>query len=147
MCNNIFCLSGQVLSATNTCIRNKNFSIIKKKEKNVLYLICFCFCLSQVSANCGICARYLIQSSFIISSLRPIFFRMYEIENPQIMQELFVHTWNKDSLLRTDVIDAHFVMWFGSQNGKLIKNFDRIDPKNAKFWYPCLEISILLIGE
>lgn len=80
----------------------------------------------QVSANCGICVRYLIQSSFIISSLRPIFFRMYEIETPQIMHELFVHSTNKESLLRTDITDAHFVTWFGSITGRYLKEFTHI---------------------
>lgn len=45
-------------------------------------------------------------------------FRMYEIENPQIVRELFVHSDKKESLLRTDITDSNFVTWFGPQNGE-----------------------------
>lgn len=45
-------------------------------------------------------------------------FRMYEIENPQIIRELFVHSNKKESLLRTDVTDSNFSTWFGSQKGE-----------------------------
>lgn len=51
---------------------------------------------------------------------------MYEIETPQIMHELFVHSTNKESLLRTDITDAHFVTWFGSVTGRCLKEFTYI---------------------
>ncbi|XP_065211155.1 C3 and PZP-like alpha-2-macroglobulin domain-containing protein 8 [Planococcus citri] len=90
------------------------------------------FMFANVPEKCGICVRYVIQSSFIISSLRPMFFRMYEIENPQIVQELFVHSLNKDSLLRTDVTDAHFTTWFGSSNGGRSNNYN-----DLSYFYQC----------
>lgn len=70
------------------------------------------FVFANVSSHCPICVQYTIHSSFIVTSLRPAFVRIYPTLREDLAAETFFHTRNSGVLLK-GITDDDFITWFG----------------------------------
>lgn len=70
------------------------------------------FVFANVTTHCPICVQYTIHSSFVITSLRPAFVRIYPTLREDLAAETFFHTHNSGVLLK-GITDDDFIAWFG----------------------------------
>ncbi|KAF5292759.1 hypothetical protein FQR65_LT11167 [Abscondita terminalis] len=70
------------------------------------------FIFANVSTSCPICVQYIIRSSFIISSLRPAFARIYPVAREDLAAETFFHA-KEDSVLLKRITEDDLITWFG----------------------------------
>lgn len=70
------------------------------------------FVFANVTSHCPICVQYTIHSSFVITSLRPAFVRIYPTLREDLAAETFFHTSNSGVLLK-GITDDDFITWFG----------------------------------
>ncbi|XP_031332513.1 C3 and PZP-like alpha-2-macroglobulin domain-containing protein 8 isoform X2 [Photinus pyralis] len=71
------------------------------------------FAIANVSTHCPICVQYIVRSTFIISSLRPAFARIYPTSREDLAAETFFHT-SGASVLMKGITDDDLITWFGT---------------------------------
>lgn len=73
------------------------------------------FVFANISTNCPICVQYVVHSTFIISSLRPAFARIYPAFREDLAAETFFHAAEGSSLLK-GTTDDDLITWFGKNS-------------------------------
>ncbi|XP_044761651.1 C3 and PZP-like alpha-2-macroglobulin domain-containing protein 8 [Coccinella septempunctata] len=73
------------------------------------------FIFANVSTSCPICVRFKAHSTFIISSLRPSYARIYPVGREDLAADTFFHTQDGNYLLNS-ITDDDLITWFG-RNG------------------------------
>nr|XP_022903768.1 C3 and PZP-like alpha-2-macroglobulin domain-containing protein 8 [Onthophagus taurus] len=72
------------------------------------------FVFANVTGTCPICVQYLAKSSFVISSLRPAYARIFPVVREDLGVEMFFHAANKSTLMK-GITDDDVVTWFGGE--------------------------------
>ena len=78
------------------------------------------FVFANVSDGCPVCVQYLARSTFVVSSLRPAFARVFPSAREDLAAETFFHTRAGSNLLR-GITDDDIITWFGT-NGAEAEN-------------------------
>lgn len=73
------------------------------------------FIFANVTTSCPICVRYNVHSSFIISSLRPSYARIYPSGREDLLADTFFHTQEGSNLLKS-ITDDDLITWFGKND-------------------------------
>lgn len=90
----------------------------------LIVFICVYFTL-QISSVCPVCVTYQARSSFIITSLRPAFAKVFPSTRPDLAVETFFHARTGSPLLE-GITDDDFITWFGKPSFKVNTNVDNI---------------------
>ncbi|KAF5294661.1 hypothetical protein FQA39_LY02793 [Lamprigera yunnana] len=88
------------------------------------------FIFANISTSCPICVQYIIRSSFIISSLRPGFARIYPASREDLAAETFFHGY-EDSPLLKGITEDDLMTWFGKNmshsNNSFVDSCEKYD--------------------
>ncbi|CAH0558876.1 unnamed protein product [Brassicogethes aeneus] len=73
------------------------------------------FTFANVSTHCPICIQYTARSTFVISSLRPAFSKIYPASREDLGAESFFHANFKSNLLKS-ITEDDIITWFGDND-------------------------------
>lgn len=62
------------------------------------------FIFANISSSCPVCVQFFAHSSYIISSLRPAFAKIYPTGREDLAAEVFFHTHIGSPLLKGELI-------------------------------------------
>lgn len=82
------------------------------------------FVFANVTSNCPICVQYLVRSSYVISSLRPAYARIYPASREDLAAETFFHMFSENSPLVSGITDDDYITWFGKNDTKNITDLE-----------------------
>lgn len=78
------------------------------------------FVFANISTTCPICVQYIVRSSFIVSSLRPAFARIYPASREDLAAETFFHTHGTSNLLKS-ITEDDLITWFGKNTSRPVE--------------------------
>lgn len=70
------------------------------------------FIFANISTACPVCVQYNARSSFVISSIRPAYAKIYPVAREDLAAETFFHALGRSTLLNS-VTSDDLITWFG----------------------------------
>lgn len=70
------------------------------------------FIFANISTVCPVCVQYVVRSTFVISSLRPAYAKVYPAGRVDLSAEVFFHAKEESGLLES-ITEDDLITWFG----------------------------------